>query len=533
MTYLGGKCLNDIMFAFTRSSVIHPVLFAIIPVLLIISLNLDEIVLQDVVFPFSVIVVSTVVLWYLLNRLLKNNMKSGLIVSLGLVAFFMYGHFFNIFNQVMVGDFDIGRHRYLLTSFLLLFGVCMYFILRSRKDFTDVTTIVNVVAIVILSISVFNISAYALQNSSSDSNEIFNNLINERSLPTVMPDYTPNVYYVILDQYTSSKVLESVYGFDNSDFIAELTARGFYVSSNSHSNYPSTFLSLASSLNMQYLNDLVEKMGGESSDRRLFYKLWNDNKIINIFDSYNYTTVTIPFDYGISKISDYELCQGTFLLNEVEVVLLESTMLKPVLATLDLNYREQILCGFSELSNLHNSVEEPFFVYAHFLLPHPPFMFGPNGEPMQPESLAPGAAATVWEDKSKYLNQVKFANKKVIETVDKILHESDTPPIIILQGDHGTPRSVLPDDAQDWSEEKKFEEGIRNRMSILNAYYLPDGDIELIYDGITPVNSFRVILNNYFDAEWDLLEDKIYVEEGNSYNLTDVTDILVADSIND
>ena len=200
-------------------------------------------------------------------------------------------------------------------------------------------------------------------------------------------------------------------------------------------------------------------------------------------------------------------------------------MLKPVLAVFDLNYRESILCGFSELSNLHSSsIEEPFFVYAHFLLPHPPFMFGPNGEAMQVESLAPGEAATVWEDKSKYLNQVKFANKKVIETIDKILQESAMPPIIVLQGDHGTPRSVLPDDAQNWSDEKKFDEGIRNRMSILNAYYLPDGNTELIYDGITPVNSFRVILNNYFGGEYDLLEDRVYAEHGHSYNLTDVTD---------
>ena len=522
------------MFALTRSSVIHPILFAIIPVLLIISINLDEIILQDVVFAFLIIIISVVVLWYLLNRLLKNSMKSGLIISLGLVVFFLYGHFFNIFNYVTIGDFEIGHHSYLLTSFLLVFGICVYFILSIRKNFTDVTTIVNVVAIVILSISVFNISVYALENSNNNNyDEILGNFINYNNLPIVTLDYTPNVYYIILDQYADSQVLKSVYDFDNSDFITKLTTRGFYVSSNSHSNYPSTFLSLTSSLNMEYLNNLIEKVGGDSSDRRLFHKLWNNNKIINIFDSYNYTTVTIPLHYGIPKISDYELCQGTFLLNEAEIVLLESTMLKPVLATFDLNYRERILCGFSELSNLHNSIEEPFFVYAHFLLPHPPFMFGPNGEPMQVKSLAPGAAATIWEDKSKYLNQVKFANKKVIETIDKILQESAMPPIIILQGDHGTPRSVLPDDAQNWSDEKKFDEGIRNRMSILNAYYLPDGNTELIYDYITPVNSFRLILNNYFGGEYDLLEDRIYAEHGHSYNLTDVTDILVTDSIKD
>ena len=517
-------------YSLTRSNVIHPFLFAVIPVLLLVSLNLDEIRLVDAVLPILVIIPIVVGVWYLLNLFIKNKMKSGLIVSLGLVLFFMYGHIFNIFGGVTIGDFEIGRHRYLMGSFILIFAVSVYFIFKTKKNFVEFTTIANVIAIVILSISVFNISVYALENSNNNNDEILDNFINYNNLPIVTLDYTPNVYYIILDQYADSRVLKSVYDFDNSDFISELTARGFYVSSNSYSNYHSTFLSLTSSLNMEYLNNLIEKVGSDSSDRRLFHKLWNNNKIINIFDSYNYTTVTIPLDYGIPKISDYELCQGVFLLNETEVVLWESTMVKPVLGALDLNYREQILCGFSELSDLHNSVEGPFFVYAHFLLPHPPFMFGPNGEPIQPESLAPGEAATIWEDKSKYLNQVKFANKKVIETIDKILQESAIPPIIILQGDHGTPRYVLPDDAQNWSDEKKFDEGIRNRMSILNAYYLPDGNTELIYDYITPVNSFRLILNNYFGEEYDLLEDRMYAEHGHSYNLTDVTDILVANS---
>ena len=68
-------------------------------------------------------------------------------------------------------------------------------------------------------------------------------------------------------------------------------------------------------------------------------------------------------------------------------------------------------------------------------------------------------------------------------------------------------------------------------MSILNAYYLPDQNTELIYDSITPVNSFRLILNAYFNANYELLEDKSYFSDyGQPYNFTDVTKILLTNS---
>ena len=64
-------------------------------------------------------------------------------------------------------------------------------------------------------------------------------------------------------------------------------------------------------------------------------------------------------------------------------------------------------------------------------------------------------------------------------------------------------------------------------MSIFNAYYLPDQNTGLIYDSVTPVNSFRLILNTYFNTSYELLEDKSYFAYYEYlYNFTDVTEIL-------
>ena len=88
-----------------------------------------------------------------------------------------------------------------------------------------------------------------------------------------------------------------------------------------------------------------------------------------------------------------------------------------------------------------------------------------------------------------YINNTKFINSRLPRVLREIIRNSVHPPIIILQGDHGY---QLPD----------------IRFDILNAYYFPDRDYEALYPTITPVNTFRVVLNTYFGGNFPLLKDQ-------------------------
>ena len=111
--------------------------------------------------------------------------------------------------------------------------------------------------------------------------------------------------------------------------------------------------------------------------------------------------------------------------------------------------------------------------------------------------------------------------------VDEILSKSDVPPIVILQADHG-PASTFGSDG--WA--RPTENMLRERTSIFNAYYLPQGGSDLLYNSITPVNTFRLIFNRYFKTNYDLLNDKIYFSDYEQpYKLIDVTDILTGGSV--
>jgi len=95
-----------------------------------------------------------------------------------------------------------------------------------------------------------------------------------------------------------------------------------------------------------------------------------------------------------------------------------------------------------------------------------------------------------------YLEQVVYINGQINTLVDKIISNSEPEPIIIIQSDHG-------------QSHKNMQPGDMTR--ILNAYYFPDIEDGILYDSITPVNSFRIVLNQYFGQNFDLLEDVSYI----------------------
>jgi hypothetical protein len=153
--------------------------------------------------------------------------------------------------------------------------------------------------------------------------------------------------------------------------------------------------------------------------------------------------------------------------------------------------------------------DAPLFVFAHIICPHPPFVFGPDGAPVRAGSKAAsgfddssvGATSDVDRDAvvKGYRDQVRFVNRRIEGAVETILARARRPPIIILQGDHG-PHMML-------DESNPSAVGMSERMSILNAYYVPREIRTRLYSRITPVNTFRIIFGQYFHGPSGLLPD--------------------------
>jgi len=324
--------------------------------------------------------------------------------------------------------------------------------------------------------------------------------------------------------------LEELYGYDNSEFLTYLTENGFYIANQSQTNYMVTLLSLSATLNFEYHHQLPIS---NRVDIVNFKDLLKNASVIPILREQGYKVIIFESGYILPKTEERDFYLSNFVsINAFERLLITSL---PELNLLNKyfnlriplqdnqTHRTRILYALEELKKVP-SVPGPKFVYVHLLLPHPPFVFDENGNPIQPDypfqawdgSDFPG---TLEEYLEGYINQVQYVNSELAETINTILDESESPPIIILQGDHG-PGALL-----DWTSE--MNSCIWERGSILNAYYFPGGKYDLLYESISPVNSFRVIFDTFFGSNLGILEDRTFFSSRKqASDPIDVTDKL-------
>jgi hypothetical protein len=251
-----------------------------------------------------------------------------------------------------------------------------------------------------------------------------------------------------------------------------------------------------------------------------------ENKVRHFLRKSKYTFITFSSGFAATEIknADVYISPPWSSINEFQNLLIQTTPLPALLNKLPMRsaydqHRERILYILEHLAD-SREVRGPVFVFAHILAPHPPFVFGESGEPLnrgKDFSIDDGNGFMKTGTQAEYLKQLIFINKKIVESIDKILKTAPKPPIIILQSDHGP--------GANFDMEAPEKSNLQERMSILNAYYFPDRNYTSLYESISPVNTFRVLLNHYFDEKFTLLGDRSYFSsETYPYKFLDVTD---------
>jgi hypothetical protein len=96
----------------------------------------------------------------------------------------------------------------------------------------------------------------------------------------------------------------------------------------------------------------------------------------------------------------------------------------------------------------------------------------------------------------------------VLQLVTDLLRDSAVPPVILLQGDHGTDllnyRSAP-------CAARISPAAARERLGAFGAYYLPDGGAAAFGDTVTVVNVLGHVLRYYFQADLSPEPDDQYV----------------------
>ena len=332
---------------------------------------------------------------------------------------------------------------------------------------------------------------------------------------------TPDIYYIILDGYGRADMLQAVHGFDNSMFVDALEQRGFVVAAESQSNYSRTTVSLLSSLNMQYL----DARPADEIASKAWWTMKDDahhNEVRRILENQGYKTVFFATIEDFTDTHDGDFYESPFRLklDIFSSLFLYETNIGRLTEIDGLGisqfsfdtHRRLILNAFERLPEVA-AMEGPKYVFAHIIAPHPPYVFDRMGNPVEPNH--PFSLSV--ESHTGYVEQIQFVNQATLEVIDGILDNSKSPPIIIIQGDHGPGTLIDP-----ISIEKTC---LYERFSILNAYYLPGVDKASIPMDLSPENSFRFIFNTYFNGQFELLPNRQYFTLSYQfYEFTDVTD---------
>jgi len=358
---------------------------------------------------------------------------------------------------------------------------------------------------------------------------------NEPAIPITDPVLVkPDIYYIILDGYPRLDVLNEIYDYDNSEFIDSLKDLGFVIPENSHSNYSRTAISVSTTLDMQYWNSISPGM-----EKAVYWWLvepvMDHNRLRATLETLGYKYVAIASDWGITNNTSAEIYLSPYplVLSDFENYFLSSTPLKLIytpfqsiapIVTNDV-HREYINYNLAALKNAP-TIPGPKFTFSHIILPHPPFVFDAEGNPIDsgggftfdsPDSASFAKA----EYKENYVGQVEFINRQIRQVIQALLEKSQIPPVIIIQADHGSALYVNFKDLQGSC--------MKERFSIFAAYYLPGQSKDVIPQDISAVNIFRIVLNKYFNAGLVLLDNRSYFMNG--FYLYDNQD--VSDRVND
>jgi hypothetical protein len=474
--------------------------------------------------------------WLLTYTIVKKFYSSALLTSAILVGFFYFDGIFELIVKPDIFSQEVKVFLASLTGQWILFiliavVICLLFglINRIRRDFSLVSFFFDIFALTLIINSIYSISwsqdlsrfvgkdqkldyewGKFVKSYSSSSSESSNS--------------GHDIYYLLFDAYGGNEELKKIYDYSNDDLVNFLREKGFLVLQDGHTNYNQTRLSISSSLNMDYWQDILERVSFNKEDALTTLYATNYNAVFNFLRQNGYTIVTFTTGLSISDLqsSDVFISPPTYvspLMNSI----INNTALSLIL------WKEQYKQHTLKIENTINSIKKgvdanhPLFVYAHIMIPHPPFTYQENGDIIYPKrkfDLVDNNAYLRYGSRENYIhgyrNQIAYTDQQIKEIIVSILEKSPDS-IIIIQGDHGPGAFFLQEDLENSNLDEKFH--------ILNAYYFPDKDYQEIHEDITPVNSFRVVFNHFFGTDFKLLENRSFFSPySEKFDFVDITD---------
>ena len=504
---------------------LHSLLLAAYPVLFLFTVNIaDQLATDPLWTPLAFAVAGAAAVLVVLAHLVGDWLRAGLLTTVLVIGFFGYGHAWNAAAATLDTQWPLIAAWVLLVVIGLLAGWR-----APPRSLATATRALNLVALFLVTVNLVTmVGTYQAFGAEAAADDL-------TDLELRPPDgELPNVYYIVLDRYAGSTALRDAYGFDNEPFLTALEERGFAVARQAHANYIKTPLSLASSLNMDFVDPEALRAEAESGrDREPIHRALRERLVVpGALKELGYAYIHIgnwwtPTATNVDADRSF-VYEGQ---DEFSSALSQTTILRafsePDAAPDDpwdwAVMRENNLYALDRLDET-TQVAGPKYVFAHLVTTHPPYVHNVDG------SFTGRAQVDELGQVESYTRQLAFANSRMLSFVDRVLRV-DPNAIVVLAADEGPfPERYRADEwAFNWRDATDAE--LEEKFGILLAMRVPGVDVRDhgFHDAITPVNTFRIIFNARFGTDLPMLPDRSWAHENlyNFYDFFEITDRLV------
>ena len=509
---------------------VHPVLIAAWPILYLWASNKGEVDAGEVIGPLAIAVGVTLLVVAGLIAVRVGRARAALIGSIVAAGVLLFGHVTDALASLRISETRI------LLGWLAIGAVAILLVLRVRRDPRTLTILLNLISGVLVANSLVAIVTDEIAEVArgdpppAPRASAPTGGAASRSPATNVAGLR-DVYLIVVEDYGSPRTLAQYLDVHDDGFFGWLTGQGFAVLPSTTSNYGRTPLSMASLLNMTYLDQVAAAQGPDSSSYAPVNAMVDHSAVARFLKDRGYLTAQLGSQYYLTAHSSAADVNPVFgRTSDFQTVLYQSTILPAIAGRLgfedafterkvnDEAYRWE-LATFPTLRDLAG----PKFVLTHLFLPHHPWIVDDKG------AYISAAADRKRTPAERYDAQWRAVDRQVRAMLEPLLQGPvATRPIIILTTDEGpNPEGMATIDGDlDWSHATDAQ--LDQKFAIFAAYYLPGVDSSALSRTMSSVNAFRFVFNRYFDAGLPLLPDRswIHQDKHHPYVLTDVTERL-------
>jgi hypothetical protein len=417
-----------------------------------------------------------------------DESKAALLILFVTYVFFEYSIIISTWEKYagqLVEQYFYNKQNIVLIIVLIICGIGLIWILkglnnmRKNRAFLLFTTIVLIIGPIIDALLIpnykFSSDLFAIQQSDI--------VVNKAEIPK-------RIFWIILDEHPSSQVLDEAWGYKDTTFRSGLESLGFTVFDSCICNYNYTPFSIAATT--------YGAMLPVSGRRNLSVQQWlllgeriRKSPVINFFREEGYEIHDLSF-FDASNIK-YFTKQAEIVSSSIVGVILLKFDIQRIIP--ELFYNKSIVDSVHALLSQLKNHDNRIFVYAHILMPHSPYL------PLETNIIERNNHLLDPKNDQAFLRHVEYTDSIILNLFKKglldLTYEQRSNTMVILQADHGY--KFL----QRGGEDIK----LRSSFGILNAVLWPNNKKAKFYNGMSSVNTFRILFRDLWGVKLSVLVD--------------------------